>query len=113
MKNGNTTKLNKQTSLDAILSSDLLAKMSSSELSEMIRTLQEKEKQARRQEDTVRRRKEKQEAERLAQKKEEQRKKHVQEVTSMDLPLDFYNPFLCDGRPWSLRNPSKTRPLSG
>lgn len=105
MKDRIITKLNKQLSLDDILSFASLAKMSSSQLSKIIQTLQEKKENAEKREENARRLKEKQKAARLAREreKEERQRKHAQEVTCMDLPPDYNNPFLSDSRAEDVR----------
>ena len=72
--------------------------MSSSDISKLIKSLNLAKESAQRREDRERSQKQKLEELRKLQEKEAQEKKHIEEVTSMDLPLDWENVFLGDTR---------------
>ena len=71
---------------------------SAKELTEIIQYLERARKKAQKQEEEMRLQREKEEAERKAREAEEQKAAHIQEVTCMDLPLDWNNLFNSDER---------------
>lgn len=71
---------------------------SSKELEEFIRELQKAKKAAKMKEEAERRKKIKEKQERLRREEEQRRNAHVQEVTCMDLPMDWENVFNADER---------------
>ena len=85
--------------IDIIMSSnDNYKDLSSDELEKAIRKLQEAKNLAKERETEERARREKEERERKEQEESALQERHVQEVTSMDLPLDWSNFFDGDER---------------
>lgn len=68
------------------------------ELEAAIRKLQKAKKAAKKREEAERRQEQKEKQERLKKEEEERRKAHIEEVTCMDLPLDWENVFNSDAR---------------
>ena len=74
------------------------AAISSSEITEVIKKLITARDDVEKREEKERRRREKEEAERKAEKERMRKEAHIQEVTCMDLPLDWENAFAGDAR---------------
>ena len=72
--------------------------VSSSDITELIKKLTTARDSVKRREDKERSRRAKEEAERKAEEERLRKEQHIQEVTSMDLPLDWENTFLSDIR---------------
>ena len=90
---------------DASVLNDLLAKLwedghsvSSAEIGEVINRLLTAQRTAERQEAAEARRREQEEAKRRAEEERIRREEHIEQVTSMDLPLDWENAFAGDSR---------------
>lgn len=95
-KNGKNTG---QLSIFDILGlSESMKGFSSDDLSKVINKLQKAQSEARDREENERRRKEKEEAEKKAREEKKRKEAHIQEVTCMDLPLDWNNIFNSDVR---------------
>lgn len=85
--------------IDIIMSAKAVGReLSSAEIEEAIRKLEKAQKTAWKKEEEERIRKEKEEKERQEREERERQKLHVQEVTCMDLPLDWSNFFDSDER---------------
>lgn len=72
--------------------------VSSSDITELIKMLTSARDDVKRREDKERSRKEKEEAERKVEEERLRKEQHIQEVTAMDLPLDWENAFSGDIR---------------
>ncbi len=95
MKNQEKKELNGQLSLDELFErvGNNLEKMPSTDISAIIKRLQELELNAKKAEREERLRKEREEKERAEQEEKERKEAHIREVTSMDLPMDWSNVF--------------------
>ncbi len=68
------------------------------ELNRVIGELNKLKKRKKEKEEQRRRQKEREEAKRKAEEERQRKEKHIQEVTSMDLPMDWENVFITDSR---------------
>lgn len=68
------------------------------ELNRVIGELNKLKKRKKEKEEKLRRQKEKEEAKRKAEEERQRKEKHIQEITSMDLPMDWDNVFSHDSR---------------
>ena len=83
---------------DELFKQQSLKQMSSDELANIIGKLQKEKSFAQKREKADRERREREEARRREEEKKRQKDAHIQEVTSMDLPLDWENAFNQDVR---------------
>lgn len=92
----NNTREWEQISLSDVIA--LTSSLSSAELAETINLLLEQQQQLQKKEEEEERKRQEEERKRLALEEQQRKDAHIQEVTSMDLPLSWENAFDTDSR---------------